>query len=89
MFWISEVIPDCHAIPSNPAACYMFIGDGAFEGDFFKGDFCEDKGGYPPRLTTDGAGQELLNIFSPSAPAPRDKMWVGLTTSVDPYVHYF
>ena len=63
----------------------MLVGDGAFEGDSFKGDFCKDKGGYPPRLTTDGAGQELLNIFA----GLRDKIWVGLTTSVDPYVHYF
>ena len=63
------------------------LGDGPFEGDSFKGDFCKDKGGYPPRLTADGAGQELLNIFAESA--LRDKIWVGLTTSVDPYVHYF
>ena len=73
----------CHAIPSNPAACYMHVGDGPFG----VGDFCEEKQGYPPRLTTDGAGQELLNIFAERA--LRDKIWVGLTTSVDPYVHYF
>ena len=68
------------------------LGDGPFEGDSFKGDFCKDKGGYPPRLTTDGAGQELLNIFANldiKAASRGAKIWVGLTTSVDPYVHNF
>ena len=77
----------CHAIPSNPAVCYMHVGDGPFG----VGDFCDEKQGYPPRLTTDGAGQELLNIFSSSnlGPGGRSKIWVGLTTSVTPYVHNF
>ena len=67
------MIPDCKAIPSNPAACYM-----AVEKGLFSVDMCESVQGYPPRLTEAGAGQELLSMF-----APKNPIWVGLTTTVD------
>ena len=70
---ITEMIPDCKAIPSNPAACYMAVAQGTFSVDV-----CESVQGYPPRLTEAGAGKELLSMFAPKSP-----IWVGLTTTVD------
>ena len=46
----------------------------------FSVDMCDSLQGYPPRLTSGGAGQELLDIF---APDNHNWIWVGLTTTVD------
>ena len=73
LFFIIDAIPDCIAIPSNPAACYMVIEKGPFSVDM-----CDSVQGYPPRLTEPGAGQELYYILAPNLP-----VWVGLTTTVD------
>ena len=73
LFHIIDAIPDCKAIPSNPAACYMAITNGPFSVDM-----CESVQGYPPRLTEAGAGEEIFTILGPKMP-----MWVGLTTTND------
>ena len=50
----------------------------------FSIDMCESLQGYPARLTSDGAGQELLNIFaSEFGQGTVPKIWVGLTTTAD------
>ena len=50
----------------------------------FSVDMCQSLQGYPPRLTSDGAGQELLNIFaSEFGQGNVARIWVGLTTAVD------
>ena len=72
-FFIIDAIPDCIAIPSNPAACYMAIKQGPFSVDM-----CEIVQGYPPRLTEAGSGQELYSMLAGKMP-----IWVGLTTTVD------
>ena len=71
---ITELIPDCLEIPSNPAACYMALQ----ERGPFSVDMCESVQGYPPRLTDAGVGEELFHILGPKMP-----MWVGLTTTND------
>ena len=71
---ITELIPDCIEIPSNPAACYMALQ----ERGPFSVDMCESVQGYPPRLTEAGVGEELFMILGAKMP-----MWVGLTTTND------
>ena len=79
IFKISEEIANCRAIPSNPAACYMGLSRGQFSTDM-----CQSLQGYPPRLTSAGEGQELLNIFaSEFGQGDSAKIWVGLTTTSD------
>ena len=50
----------------------------------FSVDMCQSLQGYPPRLTSAGEGQELLNIFaSEFGQGDPAKIWVGLTTTSD------
>ena len=72
-FFIIDAIPDCIAIPSNPAACYMAVEKGPFSADM-----CDSVQGYPPRLTEPGSGLELYMMLAGKMP-----IWVGLTTTVD------